>query len=1312
LEHRFFNRLGRVLWVGLVILVVLLAVYVSGGRLLAANVSAYRTAILRELNARLPVTLEARSLGSEWHSFTPVIVLKDLRLRVPDNSRPPLELSQGRIGVDVFNSLRTGTLQVTHLVLGGLSLRGELSSGGMLKLSGLGESSGESTGPLREFLLNVEQVELRDNQLLLTMPSGEVRALGLDLQLSREGSERRVEASLTSTAGARISVIAQGLGDPFRPGQFTGKVYLHAQTPDLGAMQAMFADRTPAVWADGNADLELWLDWDKGHSAATARFQGSDLVATARDSAWQVPLQQVGFEARLLLRDDGWTGFVKNLRLVDGEGDVTLPRLQVDSRGNSLQLRAVAVPLAPVNSLLLKQEAVPERLREVFSRLQPQGELSLLQVTIGDVDRFDATWAVAANFAGVAVDSWHGAPGVRGAAGYARLAPGSGSVVLDSPGLSLEFPTVYRQSLHYDDMYGSLALDWTSDTFRLGSGLLTTQGEEGTAKVLFGLDIPLQPSDTGIEMDLLVGLQDSRSEHRGKYIPYILNEKLRSWLASSIGEGRIQQGAFLWRGSLKPGAEALRTVQLAFNVADTQLSYDPRWPPVTVEDGVVLIDDTAVSVWAGRARLFESTARQLSVETRVDGAGQITLDLRGSVHGPAADGFRVLNESPLADVVGSKFGGWTAAGSLDTDLRLHLNLSDAAAAPRVAVTTQWHDVDLLVAPGNLPIEEVNGEFAYSTTGGFSSSALAGKLWGSDVSASLRQQFAAGTTAYDPTSTVVHVGLATEVDMADLQRWLQLETLGFASGRTAAAVDIELAPGGIPALTVTSDLQGVSLDLPQPWHKEAPSPLPFRLQMPLQAGDIPLQLELAEQLRIHLELADGTVRGGALGIAAMPAPVQAGELHVTGRAPLVHVDQWLDFVGRYYGGDALPTLAAAAGSDVDAEVPAATAAAPSALPMRLFIDDLHADTLVVLQQPLNDLTLDLAQEPDQWQLSLDADWVTADLSISRTDQPWRLDVARLDLDQLPDFEPAGAGSADSAFGTGQPASWKLPLVQVAVADLYRSGKRLGELKFDLSGQDQVIAADNITGELANLQFRPEAPGQLLWYRGETPYCEVQAGLSFADLGQTLEYFDYQRIVETEHGELDLQLRWPGAPQDFSLAQGAGSMLVRIGAGSFLEASAGATGALHVVSILNLADIVRRLSLTTMFESGIPFDSVGGKVELDDGILKVARMDVSGGSSFQFSGESDVQARTIAGKLVATLPVASNLPWIAAFAASLPVAAGVYVISQVFDKQMDRLSSAVYTIGGTWDDPEVNFDRLFDDTPRDTTPSAGAVQSTSP
>ena len=92
-----------------------------------------------------------------------------------------------------------------------------------------------------------------------------------------------------------------------------------------------------------------------------------------------------------------------------------------------------------------------------------------------------------------------------------------------------------------------------------------------------------------------------------------------------------------------------------------------------------------------------------------------------------------------------------------------------------------------------------------------------------------------------------------------------------------------------------------------------------------------------------------------------------------------------------------------------------------------------------------------------------------------------------------------------------------------------------------------------------------------------------------------------------------------------------------------------------------------------------------------------LDVQGSaSSFQFSGVSVVESRSLDGELVVTLPVANNLPWVAALAAGLPVAAGVFLLSKVFESQVNRLTSAVYTATGTWDDPQVKFDRIFDDT----------------
>ncbi|AQA19813.1 hypothetical protein BST95_17735 [Halioglobus japonicus] len=156
---------------------------------------------------------------------------------------------------------------------------------------------------------------------------------------------------------------------------------------------------------------------------------------------------------------------------------------------------------------------------------------------------------------------------------------------------------------------------------------------------------------------------------------------------------------------------------------------------------------------------------------------------------------------------------------------------------------------------------------------------------------------------------------------------------------------------------------------------------------------------------------------------------------------------------------------------------------------------------------------------------------------------------------------------------------------------------------------------------------------------------------------------------------------------------------MGRGRFLETPAGATGALRLVSIFNLAEVARRLSLTHMFESGVPFNSLQGQMNLASGTLEVPAIAIEGSSSrFVFSLETDLEAETLDGELVATLPVANNLPWVAALAGGLPVAAGVFVVSKVFEKQVNRLSSGVYAIGGTWSEPSIEFDRIFDDETR--------------
>ena len=274
---------------------------------------------------------------------------------------------------------------------------------------------------------------------------------------------------------------------------------------------------------------------------------------------------------------------------------------------------------------------------------------------------------------------------------------------------------------------------------------------------------------------------------------------------------------------------------------------------------------------------------------------------------------------------------------------------------------------------------------------------------------------------------------------------------------------------------------------------------------------------------------------------------------------------------------------------------------------------------------------------------------------------------------------------------------MPGLAVTIEELRQGDTLLGNLAFELYSEGADIHAQNISGLIAAMRIRSSEPAAIVWQQGPGGHTVLDAHFYFEDLGQSLEQLGYEQIIVTEDGSFQLALQWPGGPQHFSLQQGEGSLLVDIGKGNFPDVSGGASGTLRVVSILNLAEIVQRLSLSHMFESGIPFNAVEGEVFLHGGTIDVAKMNVEGGaSSFQFSGLSDVASQRLDGELVVTLPVANNLSWVAALTAGLPVAAGVFLLSKVFESQVNRLTSAVYLASGTWDEPTVKFDRVFDDT----------------
>ena len=1306
MEHTFFYKLSNILWKAIVSTVVVLAIYVSAGRFLMSTVGAYGDDILRELNMRSPFLIEAREVSGEWHSFTPEIVLTGLRLRVPNSAEPPLELAQGRVAIDVLGSLQTRSLKSYHVSLDQLLLRGELTQEGKLLIAGMGGGGGKFGERLEGFLLDSEQISLTNNQLFLGLPDGGQRLFDLDLVLKREGSFRRVDATLLSrTSGTEISVVAKGIGNPAERERFSGDLFIDVHNSNLKSIQEIFP-QDPGVQLTGAVDVQAWVAWERGDPTIEAVFSGSEINIRQSSGAWQVPIDFISLKTTLMERDEGWTLFASDFELHKGNDVLLLPRMQFDMWGDSLRVRATSVPLAPVSAVLLGLDSTSEKLAEVIRTLDPKGHLSAVQLHVADYNQPKADWELTADFSGLEVKSWRGAPGVAAASGYIDLEPSGGYVMLDSHQFSLTFPTVYQDPLRFDDFYGTIYIDWNASEVVLSSSLVHAVGIEGAATALFGLNIPLVESSVGLEMDLLVALKDTHPIHRNKYLPYTLSDALLGWLNGSIGEGRIEEGAFLWRGSLRKELPDKRTVQLFFNVADTSLNYYTGWPLLSDLDGMVLINDRQVSVWSEKATLYNSNIDFLSAEAWTNDDQQMLLSITTEMKGDASDGIKVVNESPLNAIVSGAFADWQFSGDLESRLELQLNLTDKSAPPQVEVATKWQGVDLLISPGNLPIEGIRGELTYSSARGFNSKDLVGSIWGQALEAEVRQVWqdsdspvlqAIRAGQYDAAYSSTEIDIKTRIDMADIQQWLDLDLLALARGQTAAELLVKVPAGHSPSVIVDTSLVGVSLDLPDPWRKDAQSAAAMHIEVPLGGDSSVVNLVLNDELNLQVLLAGRDFDGLALGFGGQPKQLIPGSVYIDGRTSLVDEAQWQEFLDTYIYAS---TETASVDNDIfEVAVPDANSIADQSLAaaqelaqtedIDVFLDELRADKVRLYGQLLNDVIFSIKRENGKTHIVADAGWVGGELLLPEEDQAGKLSIEHLDIE----------GFGQLNFDSGEEASrFDIPDMDVVLADFSSDGQSLGQLEFTLRNTSELIQIENIVGNFAGLTLSAKEPGSMAWSpAGDAPNTHLDMQLGFGDLGQTLEKLSYQKIIETSSGEIDLELDWPGGPQDFALASTRGALLLDVGKGRFLDTPAGASGSLRVVGILNLADIVQRLSLdlSDMFESGIPFHSIDGEIFLHGGSIEVAGIDVKGRSSgFQFTGISEVASQSLEGELIATLPVANNLPWVAALAAGLPVAAGVFVVSKVFEKQMNRFSSAVYSIDGDWGNPEVKFDRIFD------------------
>lgn len=1294
------------------IVLILLAVLVQSGRSFFPLLERYHQPLVEYVSERLQLDIELGTLKTDWQELKPSITLGDLKVKDPAG-HVLLSADRAQLQVNLWASFWQLGWVLEGFELSNTRVDLVQTGRGFWSLPGMAEreSKGLPEGLRTLFQLGT-RIEFVDTQLNLSFASGHQRRFAAPYVLMENDEDFHrlsLEIDLEHQPRALYSVLevrpdARGSGERDIQG------YLRLQQfPTLEALTAMGGLLTGEVkqrgwYKEGYMDASLWFSSEPEQSAYG--LEGEFALTGVALPAEDVSLNRVSGQIMGQWRaGTDWSLSLQQLEADWAEQDSPPLNLKLSANPETSQMQVAIDRLdlgywaQQLNRLKVLGEG---RLRDALTSLSPEGQVSKLSLTLPRDDW--RQWQLAAELDGVSVSPWQGVPQLTQLNGYVEAGRDTGRVFLDSrEGFGMLFPDHYAQPLEFLSARGQIAWHLMPEKNRLyvNSGPLDLRSEQEQTQAYMWLSMPWKPKTADVDLILDIRGRDMALGLYSKYLPRAVPDDLRAWLAQAIGSdnpGRARQVRFLYRGTVQPQEppgypQRMGTYQLALDLQNAQLNYASDWPQMSGLQARLRLDNQNLDAVVEQAQVYNSriTGGQVALDENPEGEG-LLLSVEAGLDGLASDGLRLLRESYLRQFVGDNMDTWFMHGDLQAHLSLALPLAEGAPGDRQRVVMDLDVPKVAMDNFDLAMSNLRGRLLWEGETGLSAERLTAELFDQPVSLSIQSDLSEGQAAR------TDLDITGKVSVADLKHWSQRPELMFLDGVIDYSGRVQLIhhpelPGHtdktLAELRFNTDLAGVSVDLPAPYGKSADTtrPLAFTMRFKQKTRQVELAYAGRAKALLLLDDASGDLLKANLALGQDPQLPDQPSLHLSGAMETVDLDVWERVVDRYLAEGVRMTEAAGQEDLAATDLP---------LTADLTIAR-HGLGPVVLE----DLRVQASELGEGWRLQVTNDRLAGQLDIPSGDtEPMIVDLERLAL-YTSDFESGSAGSqAQSEDFTPE----DLAPAQVNIQNLTLDEEDFGWLSFVLEPNIHRLVINDIKGQIRGLTLAglEEGEGAHIEWTLEPRGPErtrLEGRVTAGNLAEVMNQWDQPDVIDSESARYDLNLFWAGAPQDFAVEKLQGDLSLAIEDGRFKRNPAeGSEGLLRLFAVLNFDSLARRLRLdfSDLYQSGLAYDNIDGRFTFDRGHMYFAEplLVRSPSSRLQMAGSVDLLEETLDTRLVATLPVAGNLTFLTALAAGLPAAAGVYIVSKIFAKQVDQATSVSYTITGDWDDPKVKFDQMFD------------------
>ncbi len=1257
------------IWLLLAIGLVLLATLVSVLRLALPYADSYKHHLENLLASQLGTSVQIAEISAGWQKLGPAMVLNEMQL---GNSQQELQLQikQTRVRFNFWQSLRSMQLRAEHFELSGL--RYAVPSSKLL-------SRPQGNQPLDTapaitalehlFFRQLNHFTLLDSELILTATGSDDIVISVDkLDWRNEGEHHQGigQLAVADITGNTLSFIIDLYG-PSLDKAF-GQIFLESRELDI---LPWFKQALPEAGRLDQADINFQA-WGRVDDGDLQRFQ----IELADNSlSWQhdgqPKLLKLG-PGQLLWHPttDGWSLYSGSLALSDGQTqwpdlNIQLHRQAAGWHGQLQQLKLDA--LAPLSQLL--SEEVPQLARLTTTELL--GELRFAQWQFQGHDN----WQLQGQLSNLSKINSTDLPGVSALDGTFWASPGAAGITLRGQQNELRWDTMFSAPISYQQLELELLARQSRDgIWQIQVPSLQLQSADFSLNAAMQWRLAEQP-----ELSLFAAVTDASAADIGRYLPLrYMPEQVRDYLTEAIVDGQVSQANVLWQGTpaLYPFAEGQGVFQVGAEVSDASFVFNPEWPALEQLSSHLWFENAAMQISSDKATIGGVTLQgrvQATIPDLLD-AEFLNIEIDSAMQLSEATG--LINASPLAANLGKVLQQLAPSGPAQANIELQLGLREPTVQASGNLALQKISLDL-TAP-QLAVRQLSGLVKFNDAQ-VTAQGLTFQWRELPVTATIDGQqqgdnylFTLNADARNASSKVVQALWPAATTLAS----------GVLDWQLALALDLQQDNFSYRS-ELNADLTKTGLALPEPYKKAAASAAKLTVNAQGDSQQGLLSANYADNLYFTAELDHRAAR-------VARANLSLGQLNAGINGPDFTIDIELERAQLLPWQQLLTEQLLSAEQDQNGVMPALSRVRGSIAYLRL-----------VAGTALQNTVFELEPGQDAWQLRLHGTEIASRWSFSHD---WQQQGLQVEMDYLhlplpapirPDTgeDEAVDASTDLASASRIKTEEILPQLQDSLLsmvpltlkckDCSVGNYRFGQLEMAAAGQ-----GDHWQLSTFNSRYKKnELVMQGRWVPDQQLGVTTLSGrFQSANLGQLLNEFQLTTGISGSRAEMNFNLNWPAAPNQFDLASLNGQVQFNLGEGALTEVSD--QGA-RLFSIFSLDSLVRKLRLDfrDVFSKGFFYNKMSGELAIHKGVVQTSDTTIDGvPGNLAIQGYADLVSNKLDYQMSFSPKVTSSLPVIIAWMVNPATGLAALALDEVF-QSAEVISRINFTVTGTLAKPVV-------------------------